>query len=90
MRLQSLAWLLLAGLAYGQAATPPAAAPPDIATTTGRVRAPHAACHALQCAANVGRTGSVPGTGTGDFAGWSGPARIVHDDQGAFFEIDLA
>jgi hypothetical protein len=32
----------------------------------------------------------VPGTGTGDFAGWSGPARIVHDDQGAFFEIGLA
>ncbi len=32
----------------------------------------------------------VPGTGTGDFAGWSGPARIVHDDQGAFFEIALA
>lgn len=32
----------------------------------------------------------VPGTGTGDFTGWSGPARIVHDDQGAFFEIDLA
>jgi len=32
----------------------------------------------------------VPGTGTGGFAGWSGPARIVHDDQGAFFEIELA
>jgi uncharacterized protein DUF3224 len=32
----------------------------------------------------------VPGTGTGGFAGWSGSARIVHDDQGAFFEIDLA
>ena len=32
----------------------------------------------------------VPGTGTGDFAGWSGSVRIVHDDQGAFFEIDLA
>jgi hypothetical protein len=32
----------------------------------------------------------VPGTGTGDFAGWSGSARIIHDDQGAFFEIDLA
>ena len=31
----------------------------------------------------------VPGTGTGGFAGWSGSARIVHDDQGAFFEIDL-
>ena len=31
----------------------------------------------------------VPGTGTGAFAGWSGSARIVHDDQGAFFEIDL-
>jgi hypothetical protein len=32
----------------------------------------------------------VPGTGTGDFTGWSGSARIVHDDQGAFFEISLA
>jgi hypothetical protein len=32
----------------------------------------------------------VPGTGAGDFAGWSGSARIIHDDQGAFFEIDLA
>jgi hypothetical protein len=31
----------------------------------------------------------VPGTGTGGFEGWSGPARIVHDDEGAFFEIDL-
>jgi Protein of unknown function (DUF3224) len=31
----------------------------------------------------------VPGTGTGGFAGWSGSARIVHDDQGAFFEIEL-
>jgi Protein of unknown function (DUF3224) len=32
----------------------------------------------------------VPGTGTGGFAGWSGSARILHDDQGAFFEIELA
>ena len=32
----------------------------------------------------------VPGTGTGAFAGWSGSARIVHDDQGAYFEIELA
>jgi hypothetical protein len=31
----------------------------------------------------------VPGTGTGDFAGWSGSARIVHDDQGPCFEITL-
>ena len=31
----------------------------------------------------------VPGTGTGAFAGWAGSAKIVHDDQGAFFEIDL-
>ena len=31
----------------------------------------------------------VPGTGTGGFAGWTGSARIVHDDQGAYFEIDL-
>ena len=32
----------------------------------------------------------VPGTGTGAFADWSGSARIVHDDQGAYFEIELA
>jgi hypothetical protein len=32
----------------------------------------------------------VPGTGTGGFAGWPGSVRIVHDDQGAFFEITLA
>ena len=31
----------------------------------------------------------VPGTGTGDFAGWTGSARIVHDDQGAYFDINL-
>jgi uncharacterized protein (TIGR03086 family) len=31
----------------------------------------------------------VPGTGTGGFAGWSGSARIVHDDQGAYFDIRL-
>jgi Protein of unknown function (DUF3224) len=31
----------------------------------------------------------VPGTGTGGFAGWSGSARIVHDDQGAYVEIEL-
>jgi Protein of unknown function (DUF3224) len=31
----------------------------------------------------------VPGTGTGPFAGWSGSARIVHDDEGAFFEIGI-
>jgi hypothetical protein len=32
----------------------------------------------------------VPGTGTDGFAGWTGSARIVHDDQGAYFEINLA
>jgi hypothetical protein len=32
----------------------------------------------------------VPGTGTGGFTGWSGSARIVHDDDGACFEINLA
>ena len=32
----------------------------------------------------------VPGTGTGGFAGWSGSAWIVHDDQGVYFEITLA
>jgi len=32
----------------------------------------------------------VPGTGTGDFAGWTGSARIIHDEQGAYFEINLS
>lgn len=31
----------------------------------------------------------IPGTGTDDFAGVSGPARIRHDDRGAYFEFDL-
>jgi Protein of unknown function (DUF3224) len=31
----------------------------------------------------------VPGTGSGGFTGWSGQARIRHDDQGAYFEITL-
>jgi hypothetical protein len=31
----------------------------------------------------------VPGTGTGGFAGWSGSARIIHDEQGPYFEIKL-
>jgi hypothetical protein len=32
----------------------------------------------------------VPGTGSGGFAGWSGSARIAHDEQGAYFEIKLS
>jgi hypothetical protein len=32
----------------------------------------------------------VPGTGAGDLAGIAGSARIVHDEQGAFFSIVLA
>jgi hypothetical protein len=32
----------------------------------------------------------VPGTGTGDFARWVGSARIQHDAEGAYFEIELA
>ena len=32
----------------------------------------------------------VPGTGTGGFAAWTGSALIVHDDQGAYFGINLA
>lgn len=31
----------------------------------------------------------VPKTGTGDFSGWSGSARIVHDEDGAYFDIRL-
>lgn len=31
----------------------------------------------------------VPGSGTGPMADWSGPARIEHDDQGAFFVFEL-
>lgn len=32
----------------------------------------------------------VPGTGTGAFEGWSGSARIIHDDRGPYFEIKLS
>ena len=32
----------------------------------------------------------VPGTGTGGFTGWAGSARILHDEQGAYFEIKLS
>jgi hypothetical protein len=32
----------------------------------------------------------VPGTGTGDFAGFSGAARIEHDADGAFFVFTLS
>jgi Protein of unknown function (DUF3224) len=32
----------------------------------------------------------VPGTGTGAFEGWTGSARIIHDDQGPYFEIKLS
>ena len=32
----------------------------------------------------------VPYSGTGDFAGWAGSARIRHDADGAFFEFELA
>jgi hypothetical protein len=31
----------------------------------------------------------MPVRGPGGFAGWTGSARIVHDDQGAYFEINL-
>jgi hypothetical protein len=31
----------------------------------------------------------VPSTGTGDFETWAGSARIQHDGDGAYFEIDL-
>ncbi|MFF2052410.1 DUF3224 domain-containing protein [Leifsonia sp. NPDC058194] len=32
----------------------------------------------------------VPGTGTGDFAGFHGAARIVHDEQGPSFVFSIA
>ncbi len=32
----------------------------------------------------------VPLTGTGGFSGWSGSARIVHDEGGAYFDIALS
>jgi hypothetical protein len=31
----------------------------------------------------------VAKTGTADFSDWSGSARIVHDDEGAYFDIRL-
>src|ERR1700712_2919321 len=32
----------------------------------------------------------IPGTGTGDFQDFAGPARIVHDDEGPYFVFDLS
>ena len=32
----------------------------------------------------------VPLTGTGGFSGWAGSARIVHDEDGAYFDIHLS
>jgi Protein of unknown function (DUF3224) len=32
----------------------------------------------------------VPTTGTGAFKDWAGSARILHDEEGAYFEIDLS
>jgi Protein of unknown function (DUF3224) len=32
----------------------------------------------------------VPATGTGGWEGWVGSARIQHDDDGPYFEFDLA
>jgi hypothetical protein len=32
----------------------------------------------------------VPLTGTGGFSGWAGSARIVHDEDGAYFDIQLS
>jgi hypothetical protein len=31
----------------------------------------------------------MPKPGTGGFAGWTGSARIVHDDQGTYVAINL-
>lgn len=31
----------------------------------------------------------VPQSGTGPFTDWSGPARIVHDDDGPYFVFDV-
>ena len=31
----------------------------------------------------------VPGSGTGPFAGWSGPARIIHDESGPYFAFEV-
>jgi Protein of unknown function (DUF3224) len=32
----------------------------------------------------------IPGTGTGDFADFAGPASIVHDDEGPYFVFELS
>jgi hypothetical protein len=31
----------------------------------------------------------IGGTGTGDFASFAGPARIVHDDEGPYFVFEI-
>ncbi|HYP46773.1 MAG TPA: DUF3224 domain-containing protein [Propionibacteriaceae bacterium] len=32
----------------------------------------------------------VPNTGSGPFAGWAGTARIVHDEEGAYFSFEVS
>jgi hypothetical protein len=53
---------------------------------TGPVRA--SASAASGCTTGCGRHRRTDGLG--GFAGWAGSARIVHDDEGACFEIVLA
>ena len=70
------------GVAYSSESAPSADAPLRPATI-----APAAATGRRKEA--VARVRIVPGTGTGPFADWQGSARIAHDDDGAFFVIDL-
>lgn len=45
---------------------------------------------AMQTPSDSGQFGNiVPGTGTGDFAHFTGSAAIQHDDDGAFFVLSL-
>ena len=43
----------------------------------------------LESSPETGSATWCPGSGTDDFADWSGSARIEHDDAGAFFVFDL-
>lgn len=57
-----------------------------ITTSSGSVTVQHGG---LESAPDRWFGSIVPQSGTGDFADWSGTARIEHDDQGAYFVFEL-
>lgn len=57
-----------------------------ITTPTGSVTVQHGG---LESAPDRWFGSIVPQSGEGEFAAWSGTAKIEHDDEGAYFVFDL-